>query len=274
MPKTKFISGSTVFSKWLNTIFGGGAATWQASTAYAAGDVIELSGGEMLRCTIGGTSGSSEPGVPGALRATVADGSVTWELFGGHLHDEKAFDGSAPKVLLTGAAEVTGTLPVANQVDHTHDGSQRAKIHQYNHIDGVTEGDISLVFPNTQFTTEQTIAARYRRHQALESGKPDVIWLSIKRFTATSNGTGFGTSAQPLPTTIRPPDDIKIPCIIIDNGNELMGAIHISAAGNVAFTLAGSVSGDANSNIHVANIFTASGTKGIPNLEILYTTWS
>jgi hypothetical protein len=115
MAKSKIISGTTVLSKWLNAIFGGGAKdVWAATTAYAAGDVIELSGGEILRCIGAGTSDVSEPTAPGELRGTVSDGTITWELFAGHLHDASDMDGSAPKILLTSAAEVTGLLPIEN----------------------------------------------------------------------------------------------------------------------------------------------------------------
>ena len=70
----------------------------------------KLAGGACLRAiAITGDykTGATEPTAPGTLRGTVVDNNVTWELFGGHLHDGKAMDGSAPKVA---AGEVIGGL--------------------------------------------------------------------------------------------------------------------------------------------------------------------
>jgi len=58
-------------------------SAWQASTAYVAGDIVESVGGDGYRykCTVGGTSGGSEPTWP-AEDGTVVDGTVTWENTG------------------------------------------------------------------------------------------------------------------------------------------------------------------------------------------------
>lgn len=50
---------------------------WAADTAYAVDDRVTLTGGEVLKATVAGTSGSTEPVAP-AVGATVVDGSVTW----------------------------------------------------------------------------------------------------------------------------------------------------------------------------------------------------
>lgn len=54
-------------------------AAWQATHAYALNDQVSLSGGAVLKCTVAGTSGSTEPAAPGAVGGTVTDGSVTWQ---------------------------------------------------------------------------------------------------------------------------------------------------------------------------------------------------
>lgn len=54
------------------------ATTWAASTAYALGDYVELSTGEVLKATVAGTSDVGEPAAPG-YGNTVVDGGVTWE---------------------------------------------------------------------------------------------------------------------------------------------------------------------------------------------------
>lgn len=55
----------------------GTATPWAPTTAYVAGDHVELSTGEILRVVTPGTSGASEPAAPG-YNQTVADGGVTW----------------------------------------------------------------------------------------------------------------------------------------------------------------------------------------------------
>jgi len=56
------------------------AATWQASTAYSVGDYVLPStvNGYVYRCTVAGTSNSSEPTFPAYQGRTVTDSTVTW----------------------------------------------------------------------------------------------------------------------------------------------------------------------------------------------------
>jgi len=51
---------------------------WQPNTAYAVGDEVELSSGQVLRVTEAGTSGNDEPVAPGDGQ-TVEDGTIVWE---------------------------------------------------------------------------------------------------------------------------------------------------------------------------------------------------
>jgi hypothetical protein len=51
---------------------------WDASTAYALDDTVKLTGGEALKVTTAGTSGTLEPTAPANLGDTVTDGTVTW----------------------------------------------------------------------------------------------------------------------------------------------------------------------------------------------------
>lgn len=52
---------------------------WAVSTAFAVGDYVELSTGEVLQATVAGTTdGVTEPTAPG-YGNTVVDGTVTWE---------------------------------------------------------------------------------------------------------------------------------------------------------------------------------------------------
>jgi hypothetical protein len=51
---------------------------WAATTAYASGDKVSLSGGAVVEATTAGTSGSTEPAAPATVGGTVTDGTVTW----------------------------------------------------------------------------------------------------------------------------------------------------------------------------------------------------
>lgn len=116
MSKSAYVNGTVVPSNWVNNVFGGGSKhSWAASTAYSIGQLINVSD-DIYRCIVAGTSDSSAPSWPGSptVREQVTDNTVTWEYFEGHLHDGLDADGSAPKVLLTSGAEVTGLLPAAN----------------------------------------------------------------------------------------------------------------------------------------------------------------
>lgn len=51
---------------------------WVISTAYAVGDLVELSTGQVLQVTVAGTShATTAPTAPG-YGNTVTDGTVTW----------------------------------------------------------------------------------------------------------------------------------------------------------------------------------------------------
>lgn len=58
---------------------GTGAAAWTATTAYATGDYVTLTNGDVLKVTDdGGTSGASEPASPNNVGGTVTDGDIEW----------------------------------------------------------------------------------------------------------------------------------------------------------------------------------------------------
>jgi hypothetical protein len=270
MSQTGFANGTIIKSKWLNSVFGFGTGTiWQSNTEYEAGDVLRTVAGEILRALNNGTSGSVEPTAPGTLRGTVTDNDIVWELFGGHLHDGGSRDGSAPKVLLTSAAEVSGTLPVANQVEHVHSGAvgqfakiglgaainvtgqlpvanqvehvhsgavgQFAKINPLDHILGENAGYIDLVFSNVYFDTEQTVRCYYRFHYAFVTGAPAIIEVSLPDLSAIAHasGTTFIATGTPF-ASLAPKSNCYIPICVRDNGIFKSGAIEISSAGSFA----------------------------------------
>jgi hypothetical protein len=179
------------------------------------GDIIKLSGGAILRAIAiagDGTTGSTEPIAPSNLRGTVVDNNVTWQLFGGHLHDGLNADGSAPPVLLTGAAEVTGSLPVANQVEHVHSGAegQFAKIN----LDGAANvtgvlpaanvGGIDAITAtgtfNATFPTGKTVTINYR----IFSGSSPLIKWFWSDLTGMDLSASQAASGKPVPEALQP----------------------------------------------------------------------
>jgi hypothetical protein len=65
-----------------STDFAGRALTsapWATATAYTAGTVVYVAGGELV-CTVAGTShASTAPTAPGSVGGTVTDNTVTWQ---------------------------------------------------------------------------------------------------------------------------------------------------------------------------------------------------
>jgi len=69
------------------------ADKWQATTAYVVDNVVTptIVDGKALKCTVAGTSGSTEPTWPTVIGNTVVDGGVTWELVATDVTLEKIF---------------------------------------------------------------------------------------------------------------------------------------------------------------------------------------
>lgn len=75
---------------WINTASGGAySSTWTAGSTYAAGVQVRTSGGRIILCITGGTSGATEPVMP-AINQTVTDGSVVWQYVNSSLAAFKA----------------------------------------------------------------------------------------------------------------------------------------------------------------------------------------
>jgi lambda family phage minor tail protein L len=57
-------------------------AAWQASTSYAVGAIVRATttqaSGLVFRCTVAGTSASTQPAWPTDIGSTIVDGGVTW----------------------------------------------------------------------------------------------------------------------------------------------------------------------------------------------------
>lgn len=75
------------------------ATAWAASTAFAVGDIRRATTvqatGLWFRCTVAGTSGSSEPNWPTESGNTTADNTVTWTAFPSVYEELSVFNPSA-----------------------------------------------------------------------------------------------------------------------------------------------------------------------------------
>jgi len=235
MSKTVFAQGTYILANWLNSIFGGGAhKIWTANTTYAAGIVIKLSGGEILRAIVAGISGTEEPAAPGSLRGTVVDNTVTWELFAGHLHDARAMDGSAPK------------------------------IHPISEIDGVSEGVFNLVFTTSFFTVEQVVPCYWKKVTSPLSGASSIVHLIIHGFYGTSNSVELYASGA-IPEAIRPSGEAKTVIEVMDFDAHKLGMAQIESNGRITFFVLETITGNAESGIYTlpSAPFAASGLKGM-----------
>jgi hypothetical protein len=121
-------------------------------------------------------------------------------------------------------------------------------------------GECNLIFPDSDFTTEQTVACSFSYN------KQGVVLFSIPTHTATSNSVDFASSNF-LPNIIRPAEELSMPCKVISQGNEYLGAIRILTTGQVKFEVA-----EVNSSniVHNVNGFINSGAKGFFNSTVSY----
>lgn len=91
--------------------------TWVQSTAYSAGDLVRppTLNGYIYECTVGGTSGASEPGWGTTPDGTFSDGTVTWKT---HANYTLAYSDlvSGDKVIADSADPVGRKLTVGQKI--------------------------------------------------------------------------------------------------------------------------------------------------------------
>lgn len=169
----------------------------------------------------------------------------------GHFHNGQDFDGNCPKVILGGAAQVTGILPLAN-----YESPSTAK------ITDIDSGTVGGKIPVAYLTVEQTAT---------------LIWVKVINhvtlYIPQMIGTSNAVTMEILPATAWPaaiiPSSVQYAtCFIKDNNVWKMGQIRVPVAVDGNFICAVLDGG------HVLDVdhFTAANTKGIENVTISYYT--
>lgn len=111
---------------------------WSASAVVLAGTVVRTSSGRFLRCTVPGTTGSTEPSVlmlAGYNRAghTFYDGTVTWEDFGTTWAPTYDLDAAAARGWRMKAGKAAGRF------DFAEDGQQFTRSQIMAHCIGMAD---------------------------------------------------------------------------------------------------------------------------------------
>ena len=101
----------------LCTTFAPTYSIWVASTVYSEGDIVTpiTRNGRRYRCSVAGTTDSSEPTWPSTTSDTVVDNTATWEEYGGEHCNIEFWDTIDGNEVATGSGYTTGGIAVANQ---------------------------------------------------------------------------------------------------------------------------------------------------------------
>jgi len=103
-------------------------ADWQASTAYVVGDIVAATTtpatGLVFRCTVAGTSASTEPAWPTDIGSTIVDSGVTWAAISS-VYEELSVLGPNAIIELF-ELELDNTLHGASTIYYWHNGVNAA----------------------------------------------------------------------------------------------------------------------------------------------------
>jgi lambda family phage minor tail protein L len=103
-------------------------AAWQASTSYAVGAIVRATttqaSGLVFRCTVAGTSASTQPAWPTDIGSTIADGGVTWTAISS-VYEELAVLGPNAIIELF-ELQLDSTLHGASTTYYWHNGVNAA----------------------------------------------------------------------------------------------------------------------------------------------------
>jgi len=103
-------------------------AAWQASTSYAVGAIVRATttqaSGLVFRCTVAGTSASTQPAWPTDIGSTITDGGVTWAAISS-VYEELAVLGPNAIIELF-ELQLDATLHGASTTYYWHNGVNAA----------------------------------------------------------------------------------------------------------------------------------------------------
>lgn len=103
-------------------------AAWQASTSYAVGAIVRATAtqvsGLVFRCTVAGTSASTQPAWPTDIGSTITDGGVTWAAISS-VYEELAVLGPNAIIELF-ELQLDATLHGASTTYYWHNGVNAA----------------------------------------------------------------------------------------------------------------------------------------------------
>jgi len=103
-------------------------SAWQASTSYAVGAIVRATttqaSGLVFRCTVAGTSASTQPAWPTDIGSTIADGGVTWAAISS-VYEELAVLGPNAIIELF-ELQLDSTLHGASTTYYWHNGVNAA----------------------------------------------------------------------------------------------------------------------------------------------------
>jgi hypothetical protein len=124
-------------------------ATWSASTAYTAGNRIEVIG-IVYVCSTSGTSGASQPIFNATINGTTNDNTAVWRTLGPHTSDKWALafvDGSSNITLTdTGVAWVTGATNTTSLRIRSNGSSVFASVNGSSEV-SVSRGSLTQATP-------------------------------------------------------------------------------------------------------------------------------
>jgi hypothetical protein len=151
-----------------------------------------------------------------------------------HAHDGENSDGHVAKINLTNASEVSGSLPVANQVDHVHDGTERAKVNPDTHLLGITPNQFLATVEGVTGVTQITVS--YRKYANVPiTGFPVTVELYLPEVTGLATGSYVQLSIGSLPEDIRPSASRCCPLFVWNNSSQTIGMAKIMSNGGISF---------------------------------------
>jgi len=99
-------------------------AAWTASTAYSVGNIVRATSvqvtGLVFRCTVAGTSASTQPAWPTDIGSTIVDGGVTWAAISSVYEELSVLAPNA--VIELFELQLDATLHGANTTYYWHNG--------------------------------------------------------------------------------------------------------------------------------------------------------